>query len=71
MSKYKVNMLYADGTENEEDYIFDTEEEAIEHGEYMLSCLHLGEETMFMSNPGDYPLDDSDEGTFEVFEVDE
>jgi len=67
---YKVVMQYSDGTEEEDDEVFETEAEADEHGLYMLSCYTQGNEILHMSNPGDYPLPD-EEADFEVIEVDE
>lgn len=67
--KYKVEMHYSDGTIEEDDEIFDTEEEARDHGEYMCSCYSDGAEILNISNPGDYPLDPDMEADFEVLEV--
>lgn len=59
-----------------EDELFETEEEAIEHGLYLESCASLGADILHMSNPGDYPFggdelyDDEDE-YFEVVNVGE
>ena len=44
------------------DEVFETEEEAIEHANYLCSCHQLGAEILHMSNPGDY---DYDEDTYE------
>lgn len=71
MSKYKVLMQYSDGTEELEDDIFDTEEEAEEYGCYLVSCNRTGAETLNMSNPGDYPLDDYEAPDFAIVEVDD
>ena len=69
--KYKVEMHYSDGTVEEEDEIFDTEEEAEEHAQYMCSCYYEGAEILNLSNPGDYPLDPDDEVDYEIIEVDD
>ena len=69
MAKYQVEMQYSDGTTELDDEIFDTEQEAEEHGLYLCSCYSLGCETLNMSNPGDYPLDEDDDVDFEVIEV--
>ncbi len=66
---YKVIMLYSDGTEEEEDEIFETIEEANEHGEYCCSCFHQGGETLSLSNPGDYPYDEDEEVNFRIKKV--
>lgn len=65
---YKVVMKFPDGSSEEEDEIFQSESEAVAHGEYMVSCHALGGEILHLSNPGDYPLSD-DEADFEVIEV--
>jgi len=65
---YKVVMKYSDGSSEEEDEIFQSESEAVAHGEYMVSCYAQGGEVLHLSNPGDYPLSD-DEADFEVIEV--
>ncbi|MDN5685003.1 hypothetical protein [Corynebacterium glyciniphilum] len=67
---YKVVMQYSDGTEEEDDELFETEAEADEHGLYMVSCYRQGGEILHMSNPGDY-LSSGEEADFEVIEVDE
>ena len=71
MSKYKVIMRASNGDEWEEDGLFDTEEEAQEHGEYVAGCAAEGAEVLNMSNPGDYPIDPDTEIEFEVVEVDD
>lgn len=67
-SKFKVVMKYPDGTSEDEDELFDTQEEANETGMYAVSCYAQGGEVLNMSNPGDYPLDDG-VADFEVIEV--
>ena len=66
---FKVVMQYPDGTSEEEDEVFDTEEEAHEYGLVQCSNYSTGAEVLHMSNPGDYPLDDADEADFDVIEV--
>lgn len=68
MAKYKVKMIYPDGTSEIEDDEFDNEEDAQDYGCYLVSCYDLGGEILNMSNPGDYPLSD-EEADFEVFET--
>lgn len=63
-------MCYSDGTSDEDDGVFNTEEEADEYGQYLCSCYHLGGEILNMSNPGDYPLDEDDDVDYEIIEVD-
>lgn len=67
--KFKLLMKYPDGTEEEEDELFDSEEEAKEYGDYMISCSREGAETLYMSNPGDYPLEDYEDPDYEVIET--
>ena len=69
MAKYQVLMLYSDGTEEYDDEIFDNEEAAEEYGCYLVSCCRTGAETLNMSNPGDYPLDDYEDPDFEIVKV--
>ena len=69
--KYKVVMHYPDGTEEEEDELYDSEEQAEEAGCYSCSCYREGGENLNLSNPGDYPLDEDDDCDFEVIEVDD
>lgn len=74
MAKYIVIYHWTDGTEEEDDNngeFFGSEEEANEAGLYGLSCAKQGGEIFHMSNPGDYPYDESDyeDDTFEVVEV--
>lgn len=67
--KFKLLMKYPDGTEEEEDELFDSEEEAKEYGDYMISCSREGAETLCMSNPGDYPPEDYEDPDYEVIET--
>lgn len=69
MAQYKVILHYPDGETSEEDELFDSEEEAFEHGEYLCGCLAQGNEDLFMMNPGDYPLDDEEDIEIEVIEA--
>ena len=46
MAKYQVLMQYSDGTEELDDEIFDTEEDAKEYGCYLVSCNRTGAETL-------------------------
>lgn len=67
--KFKLLMKYPDGTEEEEDELFDSEEEAKEYGDYMISCSREGAETLYMSNPGDYPQVGYEDPDYEVIET--
>lgn len=71
MPKYKIVMKYSDGTNVEEDDIFDTEEDAEEYANYLVGCSRDGAETLNLSNPGDYPLDDDEDIDFEIIEIDD
>jgi len=72
-----VKLIFPDGEEiMEEDEFFETYEEAENMGLYYVGCCAEGAETLNMSNPGDYPLDDDYEDMInqidiEVIEVDE
>lgn len=71
MPKYKIVIQYSDGTSEEQDEIFDTQEDAIEYADYLVSCNQEGAEILNLSNPGDYPLDDYEEPDFEIVEIDD
>lgn len=71
MSKFKVVLVFSDGEQEECDEIFDSYEEAWSYGEYECSCYHVGCETLFMSNPGDDPLDENPDIDFEVEEIED
>ena len=71
MPKYKIIMQYADGTNEEEDNVFDTVEDAEEYANYLVSCNQEGAEILNLSNPGDYPLDDYEASDFEIVEIDD
>lgn len=62
-------MHYPDGTIEEDEEVFETEDEATEYGLKMCSDYSAGGEVLHLSNPGDYPLSDED-AEFEVIEVD-
>lgn len=69
---YKVELQYSDGTSEFEDELFETEDAAYDHGNYLVSCHDLGSEILHLSNPGDYPdPDNSDELEFKVVEADD
>ena len=63
-------MNYSDGTSEEQDDIFDTEEEAESYAGYLCGCYHVGAETLHLSNPGDYPIAEDDDVDYEIIEVD-
>lgn len=75
MAKYKIIYYWSDGTEDEDDNYgeyYNSEEEANDAGLYSLSCAKLGGKILEMSNPGDYPFDESDyeDNSFEVIKID-
>ena len=69
MAKYQVEMRYSDGTRDLDDEVFTSKKDAEEYGLYLLGCCHSGCETLNLSNPGDYPLDDDDDVSFKVIKV--
>lgn len=72
MTKYKIILNYPDGTDEEQDEVFDTEEEAVEYAGYLCGCYHEGAEILNMSNSGDYPLDeDEDDIEYEIIEIED
>lgn len=50
---------------------FDSEEAAEAYARYLVSCCQIGAETLNLSNPGDYPLDNYDELDYEIVEIDD
>lgn len=71
MSKYRVELCFSDGDIEEDDEIFETEAEAEEHGLYLCSCYHTGQEVLYLSDPIDNPIDEDDDVDFEIIEIDE
>ena len=70
MTKYKVVMIYRNGSVREEDdELFDTYDEADDAGLYYCSCYKTGGEILHLSNPGDYPYSEDEDVGFEVIEV--
>jgi hypothetical protein len=68
---YKLVMRYPDGTTEEDDEVFETNEEARAHGLEQCSSYRVGGEVLHMSNPGDYPLSEHDDDVdFDVIRVD-
>ena len=70
MPKYKILLECPDGTYEERDEIFDSEEGAEEYALYLVSCSQVGAETLNLSNPGDYPLDWYEDPDYEIIEID-
>jgi hypothetical protein len=68
---YKAVIKYPDGTREEVDGVFETEEEARHHGTVYCESYEDGGETLHMSNMGDYPAldEDDDDVVVEVIEV--
>ena len=70
MAKYKVHITYPDGSQEDPDDLFDEEDEAREYALDSISCWRTGAETLFMSNPGDNPYDESiDLSEYDIEEV--
>lgn len=70
MVKFQVKYIFSDGTEELDDEIYDTYEEADDAGNYGCSCYMLGGEILNLSNPGDYDdPQESDRPTYEVIEI--
>lgn len=67
MAMYKV---FVNG--EEEDEVFSTEEDAKEYVSYLHSCAEVGNEILFLSNPGDYDEEacDPDDIEYEIVEID-
>ena len=57
--EWRVKLIFSD-EEVVADEVFDSEEEAYNYGLEMCSDYKVGMETLHMSNPGDYPVDDEE-----------
>ena len=57
---YKLK-IYEEGFEEYENETFETEEEAQEFLNTIISDCQTGAETLNLSNPGDYPYDEDDD----------
>lgn len=68
---YKVVIVLPDGTRDEQDEVFETEEAAHDFGLEWCSNYEAGGEVLHQSNPGDHPLpdEDDDDVDYEVIEV--
>ena len=66
--KYKLIITTSDGPD-EQDEVFETREDAEAFGSQWCSDFAQGGEDLHMSNPGDYPDENSD-CDFEKIEVD-
>lgn len=73
MTKYKIIMHYPDGESEEQDEVFDTEAKAVDYANYLVGCSRTGAETLYWSNPGDYPYDENEfeEPEYEIIEITE
>lgn len=69
---FKVVMRYPDGTTEEDDEAFASEDAAREHGELLCSSFTAGGEVLHLSNPGDNPLSEGgDDVDFDIIEADD
>lgn len=73
MVKYKILMHYDDGTDEEQDEVFDTEASAEEYALYLVGCCSVGAEIMHLSNLGDYAYNEADfeSPTFDIIRIDD
>ena len=71
MPQFKIEMQYSDGTCEVEDDVFDSQEAAKDYANDLVSCNRVGAETLNLSNPSDYPLDDYEDPSYEIIEVDD
>ncbi len=72
MTKYQVIYIDSAGDEiSREENLCLTREEAESVGCVGLSDYTTGCEVLYMSNPGDYPLEDNEEIDFDILEIDE
>lgn len=52
-----------------EDNVFDSYEAAEDYAGYLVGCSREGAETLNLSNPGDYSLDDYEDPDYEIVEL--
>lgn len=69
MTKYKIILHYSNGEYDEEDEIFSSREKAENYGSYLCSCVDQGAEDSYLSNPGDYPLENALSAEYEIIEL--
>lgn len=69
--KYRISLSFEDGSTEQPEEVFDSEDAAREFGYQWISDYHQGGEVLHMSNPGDYPLNEDEEVDLEVIEFDE
>lgn len=70
MTKFKIRWV-EDG--EEEDELFNSYKDADEMALYYQACAEEGAETLYLSNPGDYPYDEDsfERPDYEIIEVEE
>lgn len=63
--------IFEDGFDEYEDEVFETEAEAQECMDTIMSDCRAGAEVLNMSNPGDYPYDEDDDFDigYEIVEI--
>ncbi len=49
--------------------VFDTEQEAEDYVDVVMSDMNTGAEILHMSNPGDYPFGEADDFDYEIEEI--
>ena len=72
MTKYKF-ILSLDGKQimdsyDDEGNLYETYEDAVDAALYYISCFHTGGEILELSNPGDYPYDETEEPEYDIEE---
>lgn len=65
---YRVVLEFDDGSEEEDDEVCATEEEAEAYALVLIGNYNTGGEVLHMSNPGDYPRKD-EEVNYRIVEV--
>ena len=68
MARYRVII-----DDEMQDEVFDSYEAAEEYALYLVGCARTGAETLYLSNPGDYPYDEDsfDDPEYEIVEEDD
>ena len=70
MAKYGYEITFSNGeilkSDEYFDEVYDCEEDAYDAALYAVSCCEIGQETLHLSNPGEY---DAPDGRYDDYEV--
>ena len=71
MANYKILLKYSDGTSEEDDYMFDSVEEANEYALYLVGCTSDRAEYLNSISFEDEAASDYEETKYEIIEISE